>query len=108
LGPIHRQKNEKFGHKNNNKYNNIKNIVKHNNYKKQNKYDYNKKLFDIYRGKLITEFLRHIEKVIINYLGRIFKMFIDLNKKASNKIDEIFIPKISLEKNKIDDKINMT
>ena len=36
-------------------------------------------------------------------------MFIDfdLNKKASNKIDEIFIPKISLDKNKIDDKTDM-
>jgi len=115
LGPIHGQmneKNEKVGHKNNNnnnKYDNIKNILKHNNSKKQNKYDYNKKLFDIYRGKLITEFFRHIEKVIMKYLARIFRMFIDfdLNKKASNKIDEIFIPKISLEKNKIDDKTDM-
>jgi hypothetical protein len=115
LGPILGKKNEKIEkdknvvHKNNNKYDKIKNILKHNNYKKQNKYDYNKKLFDIYRGKLINEFFRHIEKVIINYLGKIFRMFIDfyLNKKASNKIDEIFIPKISLEKNIIDDKNNL-
>lgn len=116
MGPIHGQINEKIekvGHKKDNKcdnkYNNIKNILKHNNNQKQNKYDYNKKLFDIYRGKLITEFFRHIEKVIMKYLGRIFRMFIDfdLNKKASNKIDEIFIPKISLEKNKFDDKTDM-
>ena len=116
LGPIHGQINEKIekvGHKKDNKcdnkYDNIKNILKHNNNQKQNKYDYNKKLFDIYRGKLITEFFRHIEKVIMKYLGRMFRMFIDfdLNKKASNKIDEIFIPKISLEKNKFDDKTDM-
>ena len=111
LGPIRGQVNEKAEHKNkknnNNKYDNIKNIVKHNNNKKQNKYDYNKKLFDIYRGKLITEFFRHIEKAINKYLGRFFRMFIDLNKKPSNKIDEIYIPKISLEKTKIDDKSDM-
>ena len=51
--PFSGQMNEKAEHKNkknnNNKYDNIKNIVKHNNNKKQNKYDYNKKLFDIYR-----------------------------------------------------------
>ena len=104
LGPIYGQMNEKIGNKDNNKYDRIKNILKYNNYKKQNKYDYNKKLFDIYRGKLITEFLRHIEKLIIHHLGRIFNMFVDLNKKSLNKIDEIYIPKISLEKTKIDDK----
>ena len=81
----------------NKKYNDIKNIIKHN-----NKYDYSKKLFDIYRGKLIKEFLRHIQKGINKYLLNIFHYFIEqiqLNdKKYLKKIDEIFIPKIHLEK----------
>ena len=88
----------------NNKYDKIKNIIKENNNNiKQNKYDYNKKLFDIYRGKLIKEFLRYMEKAINKYLLRIFKYFIDVlsnkvNPSSNNKIDEIFIPKIHLEK----------
>ena len=84
-----------------NKYDNIKNIIKENNNVKKNKYDYNKKLFDIYRGKLINEFFRLIEKAINKYLHKIFKFFVDLlllNSKPNNKIDEIFIPKIYLEK----------
>ena len=81
----------------NKKYNDIKNIIKHN-----NKYDYSKKLFDIYRGKLIKEFIRHIQKGINKTLFNIFHFFIEqiqLNdKKYLKKIDEIFIPKIHLEK----------
>ena len=81
----------------NKKYNDIKNIIKHN-----NKYDYSKKLFDIYRGKLIKEFIRHIQKGINKTLLNIFHFFIEqiqLNdKKYLKKIDEIFIPKIHLEK----------
>ena len=81
----------------NKKYNDIKNIIKHN-----NKYDYSKKLFDIYRGKLIKEFIRHIQKGINKTLLYIFHFFIEqiqLNdKKYLQKIDEIFIPKIHLEK----------
>ena len=79
----------------NNKYNDIKNIIKHN-----NKYDYNKKLFDIYRGKLIKEFLRHIQIFLNKYFLKIFRYFVEQinNKKYLNKIDEIFIPKIHLEK----------
>ena len=79
----------------NKKYNDIKNIIKHN-----NKYDYSKKLFDIYRGKLIKEFLKHIQKGINKYLLNIFNYFIKRiqYKKNSKKIDEIFIPKIHLEK----------
>ena len=90
----------------NNKYDNIKNIIKENNSNKKNKYDYNKKLFDIYRGKLINEFFRHIEKVISKYTKKNFKYFIYLlhNLKPLNKIDEIFIPKISLGRvDKIDE-----
>ena len=79
----------------NNKYDNIKNIIRENN-NKTNKYDYNKKLFDIYRGKLINEFIRHIEKAFNKYL----RFFMDslFNLKSQNKIDEIFIPKINLGK----------
>ena len=85
----------------NNKYNDIKNIIKNN-----NKYDYNKKLFDIYRGKLIKIFLRHIHKGIIKYLSNIFRFFLDqiqlYDEKYFKKIDEIFVPKIKLEKKNID------
>jgi len=85
----------------NKKYNDIKNIIKNN-----NKYDYNKKLFDIYRGKLIKIFLRHIHKGIIKYLSNIFRFFLDqiqlYDEKYFKKIDEIFVPKIKLEKKNID------
>ena len=79
----------------NKKYNDIKNIIKYN-----NKYDYSKKLFDIYRGKLVKEFLKHIQKGINKYLLNIFKYLIQTikNKNSQKKIDEIFIPKIYLEK----------
>ena len=81
----------------NKKYNDIKNIIKYN-----NKYDYSKKLFDIYRGKLVKEFLKHIQKGIKKYLLNIFKYFIKVihnkNKNSQKKIDEIFIPKIHLER----------
>ena len=81
----------------NKKYNDIKNIIKYN-----NKYDYSKKLFDIYRGKLFKEFLKHIQKGINKYLLNIFKYFIkaihNKNKNSQKKIDEIFIPKIHLER----------
>ena len=81
----------------NKKYNDIKNIIKNN-----NKYDYSKKLFDIYRGKLIKIFLGHIQTAVIKYISNIFKFFTDqmrLNdKKHLKKIDEIFIPKIKLKK----------
>ena len=78
----------------NKKYNDIKNIIKHN-----NKYDYSKKLFDIYRGKLVKEFLKHIQKGINKYLLNVFKYFIKaIQNKNLKKIDEIFIPKIYLEK----------
>ena len=84
----------------NNKYDKIKNIIKENNSNKKNKYDYNQKLFDIYRGKLINEFFRHIEKIISKYTKNNFKYFLSLLHKLKplNKIDEIFIPKISLGK----------
>ena len=92
----------------NNKYNDIKNIIKHN-----NKYDYNKKLFDIYRGKLIKEFLRHIQIFLNKYFLKLFRFFVEQinNKKYLNKIDEIFIPKIHLEKpnkNMINNSANTT
>ena len=79
----------------NKKYNDIKNIIKYN-----NKYDYSKKLFDIYRGKLVKEFLKHIQKGINKYLLNTFKYLIQTikNKNSQKKIDEIFIPKIYLEK----------
>ena len=85
----------------NNKYENIKNIIKENNNNiKQNKYDYNKKLFDIYRGKLINEFFRLMENTIKKYKNRTYRYFFDrfLKFKPINKIDEIFIPKIKLGK----------
>ena len=90
------QKNNENNDSKNNKYDKIKNIIRENN-NKTNKYDYNKKLFDIYRGKLINEFIRHIEKA---YNNKYFKIFMDslINLKTSNKIDEIFIPKINLGK----------
>ena len=94
----------------NNKYNNIKNIIKENNSNKKNKYDYNKKLFDIYRGKLLNEFFRHIEKAIKKYIYKVFKFFINIlhDLNPLNKIDEIFIPKISLGKfDKINDNKNI-
>ena len=94
----------------NNKYNNIKNIIKENNSNKKNKYDYNKKLFDIYRGKLLNEFFRHIEKAIKKYIYKIFKFFINILQELNplNKIDEIFIPKISLGKSdKLNDNTNI-
>ena len=93
--------NNEYKNKNENKYNDVKNKIKENNdiNNKQNKYDYSKKLFDIYRGKLIKEFFRHIEKAIKKYIHIIFKNFIYLmSTKSLNKIDEIYIPKISLEK----------
>jgi len=79
----------------NKKYNDIKNIIKYN-----NKYDYSKKLFDIYRGKLVKEFLKHIQKGINKYLLNTFTYLIQTikNKNSQKKIDEIFIPKIYLEK----------
>ena len=79
----------------NKKYNDIKNIIKYN-----NKYDYSKKLFDIYRGKLVKEFLKHIQKGINKYLLNTFKHLTQTikNKNSQKKIDEIFIPKIYLEK----------
>ena len=87
----------------NNKFDNIKNIIRENNNNtKQNKYDYNKKLFDIYRGKLINEFFRHMERAITIYKNKIFNKFFDLlhnmRHSSENKIDEIFIPKIDLGK----------
>ena len=81
----------------NKKFNDIKNIIKHN-----NKYNYSKKLFDIYRGKLLKEFLRHIQKGINKYLLNIFRYSMEQiqlsGKKNLKKIDEIFIPKIYLER----------
>ena len=97
---ITNQTNDNLENDNNNmnkKYNDIKNIIKNN-----NKYDYNKKLFDIYRGKLIKIFLRHIHKGINKYLSNVFRYFLNqiqlYNEKYTEKIDEIFIPKIKLEK----------
>ena len=79
------------------------------NISKNNKYDYNKRLFIIYRGKLIQEFLRHINNVIKNNLINLFKLFLsilkDLQKLKNNK-DILFAKKIhfnkSLKKNKKD------
>ena len=93
---INKEKTEEINEEDNmnKKYNDIKNIIKYN-----NKYDYSKKLFDIYRGKLVKEFLKHIQKGINKYLLNIFKYFIEtIQNKNSKKIDEIFIPKIYLEK----------
>ena len=86
----------------NKKYNDIKNIIKYN-----NKYDYSKKLFDIYRGKLVKEFLKHIQKGINKYLLNTFKHLTQTikNKNSQKKIDEIFIPKIYLEKPNNNNKI---
>ena len=84
---------------NNSKYENIKNIIKeNNNITKQNKYDYNKKLFDIYRGKLLNEFLKHMETAIKNNRNKNNRYFFDLllHIKQLNRIDEIFIPKVNL------------
>ena len=89
--------NNNYNNNINQKYNDIKNIIKYN-----NKYDYNKKLFNIYRGKLINEFFKHIKLGINKYLSNIFRFFIEQikfnTKNHLNKIDEIFIPKIHLEK----------
>ena len=84
---------------NNNKYENIKNILReNNNFIRRNKYNYNKKLFDIYRGKLISEFIKHMENGIKNYRKEINRYFFDLllEIKQLNRIDEILIPKVNL------------
>ena len=91
---------ETFEYKNN-QYDKIKNIIKQNNNIKQNKYNYNKKLFDIYLGKLVNEFIRNVSKVINRHLHNNLKIFFDSLKNrrsTKNKIDEIFIPKIYIEK----------
>ena len=108
LGQINRKyENNEYNKKNDNKYDEVKNKIKENNKNKnQNKYDYSKELFDIYRGKLINEFLKHIKKAIKKPIHKLFKNFIYLMRYRSlNKIEEIFIPKISLENINNDNKI---
>ena len=89
----------KFSPNNINKYENIKNVIKeNNNIIRQYKYNYNKKLFNIYKGKLINEFVKHMENAIKSYKNKINRYFFDLllQIKQINKIDEIFIPKVNL------------
>ena len=74
---------------------------------KYNKFDYNKRLFDAYRGKLIQEFLRHIKNVVNNYLSKYFHLIIyslkNIKKFQMNK--DLFIQKIQLNKS-IDRNLN--
>ena len=63
-----------------------------------------------YLIKLLNEFFRHIEKAIKKYIYKVFKFFINIlhDLNPLNKIDEIFIPKISLGKlDKINDNKNI-
>ena len=67
-------------------------LIEYNNNYKENNY---KKLFSIYRGKLIQEFMRHFKRTINLFLLRELnniKNFID-NKNYRNKNNFIFIPK---------------
>ena len=85
-----------------NAQNNKKNLI-------NNNYDYNKKLFDIYRGKLMKEFLRHIKILIKSHLLKDFKLFIDLINERINILHKnkgMIFPKAYLNKiqNIIEDK----
>lgn len=76
--------------------------IKKDNYNtfKYNKYDYNKKLFDIYRGKLIQEFIRHLKIIINNHLLEYFKLLIYYIKYLNifNPNKDLNSPKIYLNK----------
>ena len=70
------------------------NYIKNNNNPKEDNY---KKLFNIYRGKLIQEFMRHFKKALNKYLLKELKNimnFIDDNYMLNNE-NYIFKPKIS-------------
>jgi len=72
-----RRKYKNISIKSKSKYNDIRYILQNDftNYN-SDKDGYNKKLFNIYRAKLMQEFLRHIIYVINNHLSKYFKLFI--------------------------------
>ena len=78
------------------------------NHYKYNRFDYNKKLFDIYRSKLIQEFIKHIKNVVKTHLIKFYKEFIcyisKLNQIKINK--DMFIKKINLNKTLKENKNN--
>ena len=81
-----RRKFKNISIKSKSKYNDIRYILQ-NNYTNFNKDKdgYNKKLFSIYRAKLMQEFLRHIIHVINNHLSQYFGFFIySINFLKSN------------------------
>ena len=72
-----RRKYKNINIKSKSKYNDIRYILQNNFTNFNNDKDgYNKKLFNIYRAKLMQEFLRHIIHVINNHLSKYFKFFI--------------------------------
>ena len=72
-----RRKYKNISIKSKSKYNDIRYILQNNFTNSNNDNDgYNKKLFNIYRAKLMQEFLRHIIHVINNHLSIYFRLFI--------------------------------
>ena len=72
-----RRKIKNISIKSKSKYNDIRYILQNNFTNFNNDKDgYNKKLFNIYRAKLMQEFLRHIIHVINNHLSKYFTFFI--------------------------------
>ena len=72
-----RRKYKNISIKSKSKYNDIRYILQNDFTNFNNDKDgYNKKLFNIYRAKLMQEFLRHIIHVINNHLSKYFKLFI--------------------------------
>ena len=83
--------------KNKNNYKNIGFIINKNNLKR-NKYEYNERLFDAYRGKLIQEFMRHMKNVYVKHFYKFFiSVLSDLN--ILNNAKGIFDNKINLNRN---------
>lgn len=96
-----RRKYKNISIKSKSKYNDIRCILQNNFTNFNNDKDgYNKKLFNIYRAKLMQEFLRHIIHVINNHLFNYFKFFIysinflKINKGGNGGV----MPKIYLNK----------
>ena len=96
-----RRKYKNISIKSKSKYNDIRYILQNDftNYN-SDKDGYNKKLFNIYRAKLMQEFLRHIIYVINNHLSKYFKLFIySIHFLNINTVgDGAVMPKIYLNK----------
>ena len=96
-----RRKFKNISIKSKSKYNDIRYILQNNFTNFNNDKDgYNKKLFNIYRAKLMQEFLRHINHVINNHLSQYFGFFIYSITflKTNSSGNGAVMPKIYLNK----------